>query len=84
MKILTRREQDRLMDIFGIIKVAMLDYENDPIGTMKVVNRAINEQLVPTIGGKKGVERCAKKVSDLLEGFAQKGLMDGLECDEKV
>lgn len=84
MKVLTRREQNDLMDILAIIRVSMLDYENDPIATMKIVNRAINEQLIPRIGGKKGYERCAKKMSDLLEKFSQMGITEGISCDNKV
>lgn len=83
MKILTKLDEEYLMDTFGIIKVAMMDFANDPVQTTGFINHLINDAVVK-IGGQKGADRCAKKVSLLLESFAKKGIMEGLSCDEKT
>lgn len=77
MKVLTRGEQDYLVDILAAIRVALVDMDDDPVRTAAFIDGKISGILVPAIGGKKGVERAVRTIENLGKAFKDKGIERG-------
>lgn len=77
MRVLTRGEQDYLVDILAAIRVALVDMDDDPVRTAAFIDGKISGILVPAIGGKKGVERAVQTMENLGKVFKDKGIERG-------
>lgn len=76
MILMSKRKQLYLMDQLLAMRLALVDYMDDPEGTVGYLTGKILNELVPAIGGKDGYDIFRKREEEVLRKLE--------ECDKKV